>query len=222
MGHEVLSEAEEDTIILSNYADGSLQELSKRRTIRLHRSPEFRVSVTFEKFPARDAVNTPSVTLQHVLDGMGQSSLKVHRGEPSPIEEGKMSALTDPLEEGTTIEHIYEQVKRHLMSSKTEGFLVRDDGFFETEVRDGLITNSGMKSRWLQPKDGSIEIVQILPNGEHMNTSFVRVSGGPPCVAESWAIEPQVVDYAKMGENEQNRTNYMLSQQIGSWPGMGA
>jgi len=217
--HEVLSEAEEDTLTLCNYTDGDLKEMSKKRTIRLHRGPEFRVSVTFEKFPARDAVNTPSVILQQVLDGLGKRKLNVNRGQPSPMEEGKMSALTDPLEEGTTIEQVYEQVKQHLISRRAKGFLVKDDGAFETEVRDGMIRNSGMKSRWLEPKDGVVEVLQILPNGELLSTSFLRVSAGPPVVAEAWTIEPTVVDYPKMGENEQARTNFMLLKSFDSWPG---
>mmetsp|Transcript_18490 Transcript_18490/g.37724 ORF Transcript_18490/g.37724 Transcript_18490/m.37724 type:complete len:332 (+) Transcript_18490:95-1090(+) len=217
--HETLSGAEENTLTLCNYTDGNLKEMSKKRTIRLHPGDEFRVSVTFEKFPARDAVNTPSIILQHVLDGLGKSKLKVNRGQPSPIEEGKLSALTDPLEEGTTIEQVYEEVKQYLTSKNSRGFLVKDDGVFETEVRDGLIRNSGMKSRWFQPKDGVLEVLQILPNGELLSSSFVRISAGPPTVAEAWTIEPHVVDYAKMGENEQDRTNFMLVKLFDSWPG---
>lgn len=217
--HEVLNEAEENTLTLCNYTDGDLKEMQKRRTIRLHPGPEFRISVTFEKFPARDSVNTPSVILQQVLDGLGVSKLKVNRGQPSPIEEGKMSALTDPLEEGTTIEQVHEQVKQHLISKKERGFQVRDDGVFETEVRDGLIRNSGMKTRWLEPKDGVIEVLQFLPNGDQLSTSYVRVSVGPPTVAECWTIEPTDIDYSKMGENEQDRTNAMMVKNFDSWPG---
>jgi len=214
--HEVLSEPDENTLILCNYTDGNLKEMSKRRTISFQRHPEFRISVTFEKFPARDAVNTPTVVLQQILDALGKSELKVNRGQPSPTEEGKLSALTDPLEEGTTIEQIYNKAKEYLDSKKTEGFLVKDDGVFETEVKDGLITNSGMKSRWFQPKDGLFEVLNILPNGELLTTTYVRVSAGPP-VAEAWTIEPQDVDYEKMGENEENRTNIMMAKSFDSW-----
>lgn len=217
--HEVLSEKEENTLILCNYTDDGLKEMSRRRTIRIHRDPEFRISVTFEKFPARDAASTPSIILQHVLDSIGKSKLNISRSQPSPIEEGKMSALTDPLDEGTTIEQVYEQVKQHLMSKRDKGFLVKDDGVFESEVKDGLITNSGMKTRWIQPKGGIVEVLQILPNGEHISTSFLRVSAGPPTVAEAWTIEPQSVDYEKMGQNEQDRTNFMLRKNFKEWTG---
>lgn len=219
--HEVLSEPEEDTIVLCNYTDGGLTDMSKRRTIRLHRGDEFRISVVFEKFPARDAINLPSIVLQHVLDGVGKSKTKVNRGQPSPIDEGKLSAVTDPLDDGLTIEQVYERLKQHLSSKRTKGFAVRDDGVFETEVRDGLIRNSGMKSRWMQPKDGIIEVLQILPNGELLTTSYVRISAGPPTVAEAWTIEPQEIDYDKMGENEQDRTNYMLSKSFDKWSALG-
>lgn len=217
--HETLNEAKEDTVILCNYQDDNLTEMSRRRTIRIHKDPEFRVSVTFEKFPARDANNTPSMILQHVLDASGKSGLKINRGQPSPIEKGKMSALTDPLEEGITIEKVYEQVKQHLISKRDKGFLVHDDGNFESELKDGLITNSGMKTRWYQPKDGIVEVFQILPNGEHISTSFLRISAGPPTVAEAWTVEPQEVDYAKMGSNEEDRTNYMLRKNFQEWTG---
>eukprot|EP00416_Gambierdiscus_australes_P022742 CAMPEP_0171059202 /NCGR_PEP_ID=MMETSP0766_2-20121228/3050_1 /TAXON_ID=439317 /ORGANISM="Gambierdiscus australes, Strain CAWD 149" /LENGTH=330 /DNA_ID=CAMNT_0011514623 /DNA_START=58 /DNA_END=1050 /DNA_ORIENTATION=- len=217
--HEVLNEGEKDTLILYNYSDASLKEVNKVRTIRLHREPEFRISVTFEKFPARDSINMPNMVIQQVLDSLGKSKVKINRGQPSPVDEGKLSCVSDALEAGTTIEQVYEQVKKHLSSIKAKTFVVRDDGVFETEVRDGLIRNSGMKSRWFVPKDGILEVLQILPNGELLTTTYVRVCEGPPPVVEAWTIEPTAIDFDKMGENEQDRTNNMLVKSWDKWPG---